>query len=137
MHFQWLAVYGRDDVLAQFPREGGENKYADIDRSRLASFVVLTREETPRPVFVVHIPKGGRLIYRQRVEPRGDGTDIARVWLVGCQWTENEHNAQFVAAIFEDAHIEITNGFKEGTPWFYSPKLHPHAGEDWVGLTVD
>lgn len=130
MQFQWLAVYGLNDVLQQFPRAGGENKYADIDRERLQSFVILTVEENPRALLVTHIPENGRLIYRQRVE-RTPGGEETRVWLVGCQTTTEGRNSQHVAAIFPDAHIEIVDGWQDDTRWFHPPVVHPQEGEQW------
>ncbi len=135
MQYQWIAVYGLNDVLPQHPKEGGENKYGDIDRERLVQFVVLTLEDNPRTMLVIHIPKDGRLIYRQRVE-KVAGVGETRVWIVGSQTNIAGRNSQYVAAIFEDEHIEIIDRWLEKSRWFHEPILHPHEGEVWEGLVA-
>lgn len=134
MQYQWLAVYGKNEALPQYPREGGENKYGDINRDRLESFVILTVEDKPRPVLVLHIPKDGRLIYRQRVEKIAGGAEM-RVWVVGCQKTINGINSQYVAAIFPDMHVEILDGWKDDARWFHPPTVHTHEGETWENVS--
>lgn len=128
MQYQWLAVYGDNKGLAQYPKAGEENKYANIDREKLEKFVVLTKEEKPRVALVVHLNKDSRLIYRQRVEKRIGGGET-RVWLVGSQTTKDGKNSQYVSAIFEDGHIELLDGWVENSAWFYSPEAHENEGE--------
>jgi hypothetical protein len=45
------------------------------------------------------------------------------VYLVGWQQLVNGKNVQTLTALFEDGHIEVTDGFKEGHPWFGNVNL--------------
>lgn len=126
----WIAYYRDGTALRQYPHRNNtseENKYADIDREKLIAFVV---RDDDKPLIVMHIPEGGRLIYRQRVEQRPGQPDI-RVWIVGMQETKKGQNSQAVLVLFEDGHIEVVNRFVEGTRWFYPPIVHPQEGEHW------
>jgi len=123
---QWIAYY-RDGTHLRQHENGKVNRYGDIDRSKLFAFAIIEEE---KHLLIVHIRKGGRLIYRQRVERRPDGTEF-RVWLVGCQHTERGVNSQYVSALFPDGHVEIVDRFQEGARWYHPPVLHPHEGEEW------
>lgn len=135
MIYQWIAIYDNNECLPQYPKEGVESKYSDIDRSRITQFVVQTVGEIPRTVLVVHIPKDGQLIYRQRNEMVVGG-GVTRVLIVGSQSNINGKNNQFIAAIFEDEHIEMLDRWIENSRWFQPPILHPHEGEVWDGLVA-
>lgn len=133
MQYQWLAIYNDNTALPQYPKEGVENKYVNIRRDKLEKFVVLTREANPRVILVAHVPSGGRLIYRQRVEKRIGSPDV-RVWIVGCQTTIDGKNNQYISAIFEDGHIETVDRWAEDSRWFRSPHIRPEENEDWEGI---
>lgn len=120
----WISHYSDGTTLHQFEGDK-ENRYEDIDRSRLSSFAVMEGEKA---IVTCHIPSDGRLIYRQRVE-KVAGQPEFRVWLVGCQTTKSGVNSQYVLAIFPDGSIEAVDGFREGTPWFYAPTIR--EGESW------
>jgi len=133
MDYQWIATYRDGNGLPQFNADGSENAYKDIDRDRLAAFVLLTREDKPRTVLAVHVPEGGRLIFRRRHEQFGnDANTKVTVWVVGCQSTRGGVNSQHIAVLFPDGHVETCEGWKEGTRWFYAPHLVP--GEAWDGI---
>lgn len=126
----WIAYYRDGTSLRQFPHRGSaedEHKYGDIDREKLSAFIVRDDEV---PLLVLHIPEGGRLIYRKRTEQR-PGEPPQQVWIVGVQETKNGHNSQYILVLFDDGHIEVLNRFQENTRWFYPPTPHPQEGETW------
>lgn len=112
---QWVAYYSDGSSLPQYNADGSENKYQDIDRSRLESFA-LWQDSTK--VFHLHIEPGQRLIYRRRVEmPQGTS-----VYLVGWQQTVGTENIQSIAYVFPNGSVELAGRWREGHPWFYSIK---------------
>lgn len=115
-NFNWKAVYDDDTKLSQFNSDGSENKYTDIDRSKLVQFV-LSFDTVPK--LVIHLDKSKRLIYRRRVAMNSGGI-IQVVWLAGWQEKRNGINVQSVSFLFEDGHVEVVDGFKENHSWFYS-----------------
>ena len=111
---QWVAYYDDGTHLRQYKDDGSENKYADIDRSKLASFAlydggaIVNRDDylklrndvaiTPgadpgvyelatRKLLHLHLEPGQRLIYRRRVE-RTVGSEAPTVcYMIGWQQT--------------------------------------------------
>ena len=129
MDFYWKAIYDDGTELKQYKVDGSKNKYPDINRDRLAKFV-LCQVNSDEPTVVVHITEGMRLVCRQRVALTFGSTDLAvkntvRVWLVGWQKLVEGRNVQTVMAVFPDGHIEVTDGFKENIDWFRPVKFRP------------
>lgn len=104
-------------------------KYGDIDRERLQVFALL-QVNSKKPLVVLHLTPERRLIYRKRsaltINPElGEVTEQQSVWLVGWQQLVNGENVQVLTVVFEDGHIEVTDGFKEGHPWFDTVNFLP------------
>lgn len=108
-------------------KDGSEvTEYDKIDRSQLSHFVVIG--DDGKPILVLHLRPTSRLIYRQRVQLEVGGKEKARIVLVGWQETRNGANFQSLTAIFPD-HIEVTDRFDEGHPWFYPVNLRSEEKE--------
>lgn len=139
MQYQWIAVYKDGTELRQFNADGSENKYGDIKRAELEGFMLLTVGQHPKdfPILCVHVDDGCRLIFRRRYEQWGNDTVQKRtVWIVGLQRrTSHGVVSECISVVFEDGHIEQLPTWKDGTRWFYPPKIHPHEGEIWDGLS--
>lgn len=128
MDFYWKAVYTDGTELPQYNADGSENKYVDIDRSKLVRFALL-QVNSDKPVVVLHLDQGQRLICRRRVakhfsqdlKPQGEEV----VWLVGWQQKINGRNSQMICFVFEDGHAEVRPGFKEKSQWFYAVQFLP------------
>ncbi len=120
----WKAIYNDGTELSQYEEDGTENKYPDIDRSKLASFeirkagLVGPNYEKDKLLFKMFLEPGRRLIYRRRVLKKmkvggtPTGIKIKKRWneivyLVGWQATIGDRNVQDIAYIFEDEHVEL------------------------------
>ena len=112
MNTTWVVQYNDGTQRAEKDGLG----YRDIDRGRLSVFA-LCEEGTMRPVVILHLSPEKRLIYRKRctVNERGERH---HVYLAGWQQIVNGKNVQTLTALFEDGHVEVTDGFREGHPWF-------------------
>ena len=112
----WKAIYSDGSSLPQFNENRSENKYFDIDRSRLVQFVLI---RNGAPAVVIHLGGNKKLIYRMRraMDNKGRHEDV---YLAGWQEKRNGQNVQMIMALFEDNHIEIVDRFYEKHPWFYS-----------------
>ena len=112
----WKAIYSDGSSLPQFNENRSENKYFDIDRSRLVQFVLY---RNGAPAVVIHLSGNKKLIYRMRraMDNKGYHEDV---YIAGWQEKRNGQNVQMIMALFEDNHIEIFDRFKEKHPWFYS-----------------
>ncbi len=119
MNTTWVVQYTDGTQRAEKDGLG----YHDIDRARLSVFV-LCEEGTMRPVVVVHLSPERKLIYRKRCTVNEAG-EKHHVYLVGWQQLVGGKNVQVLTALFEDGHIEITDGFKEGHPWFDNVNFLP------------
>ena len=124
---KWIARYNDDTELRQFD-ETGENKYTDVDRSKLKSFALYMDDyKEKQKAIEIHLSEGQRLIYRKRVEIRtGDKKTVC--YMVGWQQTVNQKNIQSIAYVFRDTafkrcRIEMAGAFQEDHEWFYSPEL--------------
>lgn len=117
---EWKAIYDDGETFSQYnEKKGTENKYTDIDRSKLIQFVLLA---DGIPKIVIHLDKNKRLIYRRRVAVAFSGTNANKqetVHLVGWQEKKQGINTQIICFLFEDGHIEIVDRFHEKHPWFY------------------
>jgi len=117
----WKAIYSDGTSLSELNEKGVETaKYDQIDRSKLAHFIVIG--DDGKEMIVFHLRPGCRLIWRQRVEQDFAGNVKARVLLVGWQETKGGVNFQSITAIFPD-HIEVIDRFYDNHPWFYPINL--------------
>lgn len=118
---EWNAIYDDGESLSQYNEKNGtENKYTDIDRSRLVQFVLLA-DGTPK--IVIHLNENKRLIYRRRIAAAFSGTNAGNqetVHIAGWQEKKQGVNTQMICFLFEDGHVEIVDKFHENHPWFYS-----------------
>ncbi len=118
-NIQWKAVYDDGKELPQVNEDGSENKYPDIDRSKLAFFEIYKEEKL---IFRLHFQEGRRLIYRRRVSVNAMTKETHAIYLVGWQAIVGGRNVQDIAYIFEDGHVELAGQWKEGRV-FYAPIL--------------
>lgn len=116
----WTAHYNDGTTLNQYNGDN-ENRYQDIDRSKLTCFVLSNDEKL---LFAVHLQPDQRLIYRKRVEKKAGLPDTV-IYLAGWQQTVNGQNIQSIAYVTEGGQIHLAGEFKEDHPWFYSPELLP------------
>lgn len=131
MKFHWRAEYRDGTCLNQFNEDGSENKYPDIDRSKLEYFVLVNEDQFPAVVLHFNPERNQRLICRLRTHIAGmSGRVLERVWLVGWQETRNGTNTQKIFFVFSDGHIEVTDRFDNKHPWYYSPNLRPEEMEN-------
>ena len=118
---EWKAIYNDGESLSQYnEKKGTENKYTDIDRSRLIQFVLLAEDN---PKIVIHLDENKKLIYRRRVAVAFSGANAGKqetVHLVGWQEKKQGINTQMICFLFEDGHVEIVDRFYENHPWFYA-----------------
>ena len=139
---EWQAIYDDGETLSQYnEKKGRENKYTDIDRSRLVQFVLLADDI---PKLVIHHDKNKRLIYRRRIAmvfsgpPAGkaEGGNLSTcnqetVHIVGWQERKKGVNTQMICFLFEDGHVEVVDRFREQHPWFYPVIFLPE--EELIG----
>jgi len=122
----WEAVYNDGTSLKQFEGDK-ENKYTDIDRTKLEKFILFS---DGLPKVVVHLDENKKLICRKRVAKKVGLVSLQvkseeSVWLVGWQERRAGVNVQMVCALFEDGRVEVVDRFKEGHPWLYPVKFLP------------
>jgi hypothetical protein len=115
-NISWKAIYSDGESLMQFDADGGENKYVDINRTRLIQFL-LYRDNIP--AVVVHLGPHKKLIYRMRRAMNNHGEEEA-VFLAGWQELRGGKSVQMISFLFEDGHVEIVDRFYEDHLWFYS-----------------
>lgn len=115
MPIQWRAIYSDGEILPQYNEDGSENKYADIDRTRLSSFELSLEG---RVLFCLHLDPGQHLIYRRRVELPVGGSPLV-VYLVGWQMTVNGQNVQSIAYVSQDGEVHLAGAWRNDHPWFY------------------
>lgn len=123
---QWKAYYNDGTSLPQFNAAGFENKYADIDRSKLEAFA-LFKDDAIVPqfdngsglVFALYLEPGQRLIFRRRVEQPAGGEQTI-VYMAGWQQTIEGRNVQSIAYIFPSGIVHMAGPWRENHPWFYS-----------------
>ena len=119
----WTALYTDGTQLHQYKEDGSENKYADIDRSRLKALIVLDIGVKPaRTILAVHLDPNKKLICRFRVILSMKGDVIGRGLMVGWQENRNGVNVQMVSVVFPDGHVEIVDRFRDGHLWFDKPE---------------
>jgi hypothetical protein len=111
---QWLAYYADGETLAQYDGET-ENRYTDIDRTRLAAFA-LVRDGAP--MVMVHFDEPDkRLIYRRRVFLRpGVGPEV--FYLVGWQMSVRGENVQSICVMSESGALDVIGKWRDDHPLF-------------------
>lgn len=124
IQFSWIAVYGEDDFLYQFPDDGTENSYASIERDRLKEFHVIDKRTRRTIVAIAFDNPNQRLIYRKRISMSGiSGDKQWEICLVGWQRSIGGENVQSLNWIFPDGSLIQTGRFQEDHPIFYSVEL--------------
>jgi len=114
----WNAAYSDGTSLPQYDGQGRENRYIDIERSKLVRFDVLLGEKV---LVAIHLGPHQKLICRWRHEAPMAGTLVPRRSVLFAGWHENRDgvNVGVVLVIFPDGHIEVVDRFREGHPWLY------------------
>ena len=121
----WRAIY-RGGSLDQYNKDGSENSYRDIDRSRLMAFQLLRDESV---IITLHLDAGSRLICRRR-RFLTEGISAPRTcYMVGWQRTDNGVNSQCMAFVTEDGQIHLIGRARENHPVFYGVELLPEEME--------
>jgi len=110
MVLTWKANYDDGSFLKQYNADGSENKYTDIDRSRLVSFELLSDDVV---VFRLFLEEGQRLIFRRRIVKTLDNKLKHMIYLVGWQQTINGKNVQSISYIFDDGLIVMAGNWKD------------------------
>jgi len=109
LELKWRAIYDDDAVLEQYNKDGTENKYADINRDKLARFDML-RVKDDFVVLSLYLREGQRLIYRRRSFIRSDGARW-KIYIVGWQMTvmtsSGPKNITTINYIYEDGSIAL------------------------------
>ena len=113
--FSWLAVYVDGTTLWQF-QDGRERSSEEIDRSRLRTLALLTKERVP--FYVQHFAPSQRMIYRRRTAMPPDGPPQVR-HLIGWQQTLGGRNVQHLATVCDETgRVECVDHWNESHPWF-------------------
>ena len=104
----WNAVYTDGTSLPQYSEDGLVNKYPDIDRSKLEFFEL---HKDKNLLFKLHLEKGQRLVYRRRTVRNVSTGEDKIIWMVCSKY--NYIKNPLVSWLFEDGHVEVTQGFKD------------------------
>lgn len=116
---EWTAIYNDGSILNQYNEDKTENKYVDIDRTRLSEFR-LQRPKEGGLVFSLFLEDGQRLIYRKRTEMTMGGSAFA-FYMVGWQMNINGKNIQSIAYVYESGSpVFMAGQFRDDHPLFYS-----------------
>jgi hypothetical protein len=114
---QWHATYTDGTTLGQYNGDGVEHSSEQIDRSRLASFALIS--EAGDKLLQFHLEPGQRLIFRRRIEQSVGGSPQV-CYLAGWQQTIHGQNVQSIWYVFEEgARMESAGRFDDKHPWFY------------------
>jgi hypothetical protein len=99
-----------------------DGSYRDIDQSKIVRFVVEQGGQT----LLIDIPKGWRLIYRERFfgSPQGQTS----IHIAGAQATDKS-GKQFISILYPDGRILTTDRFRDDIAELRSPQLLD--GEEW------
>lgn len=114
--YTWKAIYNDGTELSEFSSKGEHIDYYSIDRSKLNAFIILANDY---PKLIIHLRSDKRLIFRRRrtITPGGFKGEVI---LAGWQTTTKDGvNVQALNFLFEDGRVELVDGFREGTKWFY------------------
>jgi len=123
MNFSWGTQYTDDSWFYQHKPDGTENKYIDIDRTRIKRFALF--DEQGKGHVVLNLRPNQKLIYRRRgfITIGSEGRVDETVWLLGWQENRNGVNVQAILFVFEDGHIEFMDRFREDYAPFCAPVL--------------
>lgn len=132
LKYMWKAIYSDGENLEQFNDDGTENRYTDIDRSKITHFI-LNDSTTGKPKIILHLNPGQQLIHRRRVvqkyalsplffEKNPEAKMKETAYIVG--WHENRDgvNVQMLLFVFEDGTVEIMDRWREDHA-LYSPVI--------------
>jgi hypothetical protein len=114
MGVEWKAFYNDNTSLPQFNADRSENRYIDIDRSKLVKFVLY---QNNLQKVVVHLDSNKKLVYRRRVAISATSQIKQEIWLVGWQEKISGRNIQQLIFLFDDGHIEVIDRFREEHPF--------------------
>jgi len=117
--FHWMARYKNGAVVKQYNSDGLQVSSDSIDRDQLERFILLNDN---KPIVILHLDDGQKLIYRRRVELVEGQSEIA-CHIVGWRKKIGEEITQSILFVFEDGHIEAIGDFQENHRWFYQPTL--------------
>lgn len=128
--YSWVVRYTDGIVVPQYPQcvapftsTDEENRYVDIDRSRVASFDAV-RTETGEVVLSVYLDPGARWIWRRRVFLHQVSGRQTVFYLAGWQKTVGGENVQSIAIIEEDTgRIHMIGRWRDDHPLFYAIEL--------------
>jgi hypothetical protein len=124
MQYEWRAVYSDGTFLDQVEvKTGLENKYTDIDRSRLVIFALFPVNER-EPKVVLNLKSGQKLVYRRRSLLRMNPGSVIEdnsiipairesVWILGFHENRQGVNVQMLAFVFEDGRVELLDRWRD------------------------
>lgn len=132
LKYEWKAIYQDGESLDQFNDDRTENRYTDIDRSRITHFI-LNDSTTGKPKIILHLKPGQQLIHRRRVVQRyalsslfyKNNPDVKMretVFIVGWHENRNGVNIQMLLFVFENGTVEIMDRWREDHA-LYSPVI--------------
>lgn len=126
---QWSVVYRDGTILNQFDADAPEGRsFHDIDQKEKAvsKFVIGIGK---KPLLIIDVPEGWRLIYRARHFMKVDGSHT-QVWLAGAQ-AKDRSGQQFLSILYEDGRVVTTHKFRDDIRELASPELATDRGEEW------
>jgi hypothetical protein len=107
---KWKAYYNDGTFLNQFSEDGSENRYKDINRSKLSSFSLYDGQKA---VFILFLHEGQRLIFRRRTTINLNNVVKDLVYLVGYHQTIEGKNYSVISYIRENGLVELDNCRKD------------------------
>ena len=125
----WKAVYANDSFLTQFEKDGKENKYPDIDRTKLIAFE-LYKDETL--IFKMDLEKDMKLVCRRRTAKRNDGK-IEVVYIVGWHRLIEGKGEKKIAFIFGDGRVEFKSDWEDNNEWEATEQNKEDIKVNWYG----
>lgn len=126
----WIAHYNDGSHFPQFNADETENRYADIDRSRLTSFSLTNG---PLQTFELHLCPGMQLIFRRRTEQRCGAAPFV-VYVVGYRTAATGDQSYFY--ITETGEVNAVPGDpRSDHPWFYPVELLPEEERELCQAT--
>lgn len=135
LKYEWEAIYPDGESLNQFNDDGTENRYTDIDRSRITHFI-LNDITTGKPKIILHLKPGQQLIHRRRIvqkyalssdfferNPEVKMREI--VYIIGWHENRNGVNVQMINFVFEDGTVEIMDRWSDHHALYNPVRLLP------------
>lgn len=119
----WKAVYANGGFLSQFNEDETENKYPDIDRSKLIAFEIYKHKKL---LFRMDLEKDMKLVCRRRTKKDIlTNKIIGFVYIVGWHRKVNGKSEKKIAFVHDDGHVEFKLDWEESNKWHSSPILRP------------